>query len=201
MARHHFSSDSESSDNEGAPETISLTQSKKDIRKLDAALKRVEVAVRQSKRRQNREVDRKLKVRAGINKGGEKMGDEAAGLEARMQQAKQETQEEVHEGGSESERVGGGDSENSGEEDEEDESGLKNGQGSKGEEAEILSLTKLPSKKKTHNANHLPDELFTAAFASKAPTSKRKTTEEDNPQCQTRKKSKRSQTHKDIIVG
>ena len=197
MARHHSSPDSDSSDDEGAgaPETISLTQSKKDIQKLDAEVKKVQIAVRQSKRRRNREVDRKLKERANANRGGEDKEDE---LEARMQRATQEADEEMDEGESGSES--GSDSENSGDDDDddddEDEQGSKQEEEEEEEEAEILF-----QKQRTYNANHLPDELFTAAFASKAPTPKRKTTEEDTSHPKTAKKRKRSHTQKDLIVG
>jgi hypothetical protein len=199
MAPHHSSSNSESSDSEDAPETISLAQSKKDIQKRDAELKKAEVATRKSKKSQNREMDRKLKERADMNRGGKKEkgpGDEVvAGLEARMYRAMQEAQEEMGESGS----VGDSEEDGDDKEEEEDVSGLEDEEGSEEEEEEI------PPPKKTFNANHLPDELFAAAFASKASTSKRKAPdeEEDNPSKRTPKMTKRSHTHtrKDLIVG
>jgi len=204
MAPHHSSSDSESSDDEGAPETISLVQSKKDIQKLDAQLKKAEMAERQSKRRQNRELDRKLKERADMNRDGKKKAGE---LEARMQRAMQEAQEEMDEEGESG--SGGGDSDSDSENSDqvdEDVSSLDDDQGSiHSEEAEEEEAEILPqkSKKKTYNPDHLPDELFTAAFASQASASKRKAPEdeEDKPVKQTPKKQKRSHTQKDLMVG
>jgi hypothetical protein len=206
MAPHHSNNPNpESSDDESAPETISLVQSKKEIKKLDAELKNAKVAVNQSKRRQNRQVDMKLKERAVINRSGRgKKGDE---LEDRMQRAMQEAEDEMDdEDENRSEGEAGLENTDDDEEDDaEDVSSIEDEQGSEeGEEGEAeISLPK-PLKKKSFNANHLPDELFTAAFASKASTSKRKATDvekEDNPQRQTRKKRKRSQTQKDMIIG
>ena len=216
----HSRSDSESSEDDGAPEIISLVQSKKAIQKLDAELKKAEMAERQSKRRQNREVDRKLKERADMNRGGKKKKEEDE-LEARMQRAMQEAQEETDEEGeneSESEigsRDEGEDEENNGEDEEdngedeedggEDEEDLEDDQGSEeDEEDDVETLAPKPKKKTYNNPDHLPDELFTAAFASQASTSKRKATEdeEDKPLKQTpKKKRKRSHTQKDLIVG
>jgi len=206
MALHHSSSDSESSDGEDAPEVITLAQSKKDIQKLDAELKKAEIAARKSKKSQNREMDRKLKERADMNRGGKQMkGDEVGGMEARMYRAMQEAQEEMDEEG-ESGSVGDSEKDDGDkEEEQEDDSSLKDDQGSKEEgveeEAEVLPPN--PLTKKTLNANHLPDKLFTAAFASKASTSKRKAPddEEDNPPKQTSKKPKRPHTRRDLIVG
>ena len=205
MAPRHSSSHSESSDDEDAPETISLAQSKKDIQKIDAELKKAEMAARKSKKSQNREMDRKLKERADMNRGGRQKGDdEVGGLEARMYRAMQEAQEEMDEE-SESGNVGDSGKDGDDKEEEEDVSSLELEQGSdddddEKEEAEILAPDPL---KKTYKANHLPDELFTAAFASKASKSKRKTKdiEEDNPPKQTSKKPKRSHTREDLIVG
>ena len=198
MAPHHSSSDSESSDGEDAPEIISLAQSKKDIQKLDAELKKAEMAARKSKKSQNREMDRKLKERADMNRGGKQKGDEVAGLEARMYRAMQEAQEEMDEEG---ESASMGDSEEDGDKEEGDVSSLEGEQGSE-EEEEEENLLPNPLKKKTYNANHLPDELFTAAFASKASTSKRKALddEEDNPPKKTSKKPKRSHSRKDLLI-
>ena len=206
MAPHHSSSDSESSDGEGAPEIISLAQSKKDIQKLNADLKKAEIAARRSKKSQNREMDRKLKERAGMNRDGkQKVDDEVGGLEARMHRAMQEAQEETDEG--ESGSVDDSEKDGDDKEEREDVGSLEDEQDSEEEEEEeeekVETLLPNPLKKKTYKANHLPDELFTAAFASKASTSKRKDpdVEEDNPPKQTSKKLKRSHTRRDLIVG
>ena len=94
-----------------------------------------------------------------------------------------------------------GDSEEDGDKEEGDVSSLEGEQGSE-EEEEEENLLPNPLKKKTYNANHLPDELFTAAFASKASTSKRKALddEEDNPPKMTPKKPKRSHSRKDLLI-
>ena len=195
MAPQQSSSDSESSDGEDAPEIISLAQSKKDIQKIDAELKKAEMAARKSKKSQNREIDRKLKERADMNRGGKQKGDEVGGLEARMYRAMQEAQEEMDEEG-ESGSLGDSEKDDDDKEEQEDVSSLEGEEEEK--EAEILPPN--PLKKKTYNANHLPDELFTAAFASKTSTSKRKAPDDDPPK-QTSKKPKRSHTRRDIIVG
>ena len=204
MAPHHSNADSESSsDGEDAPEIISLAQSKKDIQKLDAELKKAEMAARKSMKSQNREKDRKLKERADMNRAGKSKGDEVAGLKARMYRAMQEAQEEMDE---EDDNGSVGDSvEDDEEEDQEDVSSPESEQGSNEEEEEDEEAEIPPPKtlKKTYKANHLPDELFTAAFASKASTSKRKALddEEDNPPKQASKKPKRPHTRRDLIVG
>ena len=205
MAPQHSSSHLESSDDEDAPETISLAQSKKDIQKLDAELKKAEMASRKSKKSRNREMDRKLKERADMNRVGKQKGDEVAGLEARMYRAMQEAQEEMDEEG-ESGSVGDLEEDGDDKEEQEDVSSLEGEQGEEEEEdedEETEILLPNPLKRKTHNANHLPDELFTAAFASKASTSKRKVLdeEEDNPPKKTTKKPKRSHTQRDLLVG
>ena len=210
MAPHNSSSNSESSsDDEGAPETISLAQSKKEIQKLDAELQKAEIAARKSKKSQNREMDRKLKERADMNRGGKQKGDdddgddEVGGLEARMNRAMQEAQEEMDDDG-ESGSVGDSEKDSDDKEEQEDVGSLEDEQSSEEEEEEEKAETSNPLKKIKYNANHLPDELFTAAFASKASTSKRKAPDdnkEDNLPKQTSKKPKRSHTRRDLIVG
>ena len=194
MAPHHSSSDSELNDDEDAPEIITLAQSKKDIQKIDAELKKSEIAVRKSRKSQNREMDRKLKERADMNRSGKQKGDEVVGLEARMYRAMQEAQDEMGES-DDSEK------DDDDKEEQEDVSSFESEQSSEEEEeeAEIPSPNAF-KKKKTYNANHLPDELFTAAFASKTSTSKRKAPDDDPPK-QISKKPKRSNTRRDLIVG
>jgi hypothetical protein len=200
MAPHHSSSDSESNDDEDAPEIISLAQSKKDIHKLDAELKKAEIAVRKSRKSQNREMDRKLKERADMNRGGKQKEDEVVGLEARMDRAMQEAQDEMDEEG----ESGDSEKDDDDKEEKEDVSSFEGEQDSEEEEEEEEEdadfLSPNPLKKKTYNANHLPDELFTAAFASKKSASKRKVPDDDAPK-QTSKKPKRSHTRRDLIVG
>jgi len=56
------------SDNEDTPESISLSQSKKDIQKLEADRRIAEAIQHKARKEKNRELDRKLKERSFINK-------------------------------------------------------------------------------------------------------------------------------------
>src|SRR5258708_7227308 len=70
---------SSGSENDDAPESISLSRSKKDTQKLEAERKNAEVMQRRAKREKNRNMDRKLKERAVTNKRGKVFVDEIKG--------------------------------------------------------------------------------------------------------------------------
>jgi len=63
-----YTHSSSESDSENAPESISLSQSKKDIQKLEADRR---IAEAQARKERNLELDRKLKERSVMNKDTE----------------------------------------------------------------------------------------------------------------------------------
>ena len=191
---------SSESDSEDAPESISLSQSKKDIQKLEADRRIAEATQRKARKEKNRELDRKLKERSAINKDigngpsrrrkstkeEEDTGERAEGsggrnkanvAEERMKRAIQEA---------EGEDKGSFAGDNEGYSDEEDHS--------------VSEAGPKPSKTK-RKPHHLPDELFEAAFSSKA--MKRKVEKDDVPLDRPPKKQRppKSKSEKDIVVG
>ncbi|KAF8148645.1 hypothetical protein B0H34DRAFT_668340 [Crassisporium funariophilum] len=222
MAPHRDTSDS--SEDEGAPEAVSLSQSKKRIQSLETERKNAEIIERQNKRNQNRELDRKLKERAEENKmkGKKKAGNEEDGLEARMQRAMQEAQEEMDGLGESDEGeyeefsgIAGGSggasgdgesdegSESDEDEEEDDDSDLDDEDDLSDSDDDEARQEELPqkSKKKVFNPDHLPDELFTAAFASQTAASKRKADDQGASTTLKSTKRKRSNVQKDVVIG
>jgi len=197
---------SSQSDNEDTPESISLSQSRKDIQKLEADRRIAEAIQHKARKEKNRELDRKLKERSVINKDtGNRPSkkrkstieeedsvehpessdgrNKANVAEERMKRAIQEAEDEDQ--GS----FTGDDEEHS---DEEDDSVS---------EAEANADHTIPGLKTMRKPHHLPDELFEAAFSSKA--TKRKVEEDDVPLDRPPKKrrSSKSKSKKDIVVG
>ena len=186
------SSDSEVSD---APEYISLSQSKKNIQKLDTERRNAEAAQRRANKEKKREIDRKLKERAATNKSAGKdrlrpaqnvVQDE---LEMRMHRAMQEADEETGESAY-------------GKSDEEDFSGInyhEHDSDSDQDPDSDGSLSSTPNAETSvrPHLDHLPDELFAAAFSA---SSKRKLID-DAPLKRPEKKKRKSTKDKDIIVG
>ncbi|KJA19258.1 hypothetical protein HYPSUDRAFT_204664 [Hypholoma sublateritium FD-334 SS-4] len=214
--QHHASGSDSDSD---APEAVSLSQSKKQIQQLDAHRKNAELAERESKRALNREKDRKLKERAEKNreaaapamaggKGKGKAEEEVDDLEARMERAMAEANEESGEEESDDEQeyeeFGGiklGDQQSGSGEDDSEDNGDSSSEDDSEDEDDSNEEDVLPPKstKIKFNPEHLPEELFAAAFA---PQPKRKPeaeleAERTNPPA---KKRKASGT-KDIVVG
>jgi len=190
------------SENDDAPESISLSRSKKDTQKLEAERRNAEVMQRREKREKNRNTDKKLKERALTNKKGKALvggskgtavverkkrkrvdaekdeghsdkGGEPDQLEKRMRRAMKDAEEE-------------GELESNGEEF----MGID-----KGEDDDGSNFS--DDKRAVRNPDHLPDELFAAAFSS---LSKRKILEEDLRPPAT-KRRKKSSSSKDTIVG
>ena len=215
--QHSSGSDSDSD----VPEAISLSQSKKEIQQLDIQRKNAELAERKSKRVLNREKDRQLKERAeknkyaalattdGKGKGRAEAEAEADDLEARMERAMAEANEESGEDDSDDEQAyeefGGvkiGDEESGSDEDESEGSEDSDQDDSEDEDDSEEELEEAPPPKSTKikfNPDHLPDELFAAAFAPK-PKRKPEAELETEPTNPPAKKRKATGT-KDIMVG
>ena len=233
MAPHHRHSDSSEDEGSDAPEAVSLSQSKKHIQKLETTRKNAEIAQRQSKREKNRERDRKLKERAEKNKDEAAVRSSAKGkgkvvesqsrddeLQARMERAMQEAQEESSEDEDDDKAESSSQFEEfegtsvNGEEDEDEDSSIDGDhteeedddepQAEDDSEDDAAHEEPPKSQKTRFNPDHLPDELFAAAFASKP---KRKTlaekTEKDNDATISRPKKKRksSNIEKDVVIG
>jgi len=200
---------SSQSDNDDTPESIPLSQSKKDIQKLEADRRIAEAIQQKARKEKNRELDRKLKERSVINKDtGNRPSkrrkstieeedslehpessdgrNKANVAEERMKRAIQEAEDEDR--GS----FTGDDEEHSDEEDDSVSEAKAN------VDHTIPDAKRLKTMRKPH---HLPDGLFEAAFSSKA--MKRKVEEDGVPLDRPPKKrrSSKSKSKKDIVVG
>lgn len=171
---------SDSSDNEDAPEAVTLTQSKKAAEEEFEALRSFEANRKEKKRAQNRERDRKLKAQASNSRRKDKRAvatgdkvnvetEEEAGDLDEHRTGRKGSNAEVDDEGSEEQ---GGDSDSDGME-EDDNHGFD-----------------------MSHPDHLPDHLFASAFASK-PKVKASTVE-----ARKRKgRKKRDGSAKDIVLG
>jgi hypothetical protein len=177
-----------------APETISLVQSKKTVRRESADVRKAEGRVREKERVRNRERDRKLKERAVGRRGGDgevlvggggmegSEEEDGGGVEARMLRAMHDAAEETSEGDGSSE--------------------------SGGEDGSSMDEDDAP-RSNSHPNNYLPDELFRAAFSQQTtkakpnvPESKKKVvTKHDERRKKVSKSSSSSSKPKDILIG
>lgn len=200
------------SSDEEAPETISLTQSKQSVHRRETELKKAEILVKERKREENRERDRKLKERAERNRGKQKEKSGSSrdlDLEARMQRAMQEAQDEMgeEESGDEEEFEGfggleGSDDDESGEElsSQEEESGSDNDESDM--ESNLNDSDRDEQPGRISNPDHLPDELFEAAFKASTTSSKRKVEDIDSKtQLPSRKRKRNNAPPKDLVIG
>ncbi|KAF8874573.1 hypothetical protein CPB84DRAFT_1853557 [Gymnopilus junonius] len=251
MAPRKRTLDSGSDYDSDAPEAVPLSQSKKEIQKLETSRQNALLAERQSKKTQNREKDRKLKERAEVNrtlgrKGKEKAeekgkkkdemdeeeedSDGANELEARMLRAMKEANDE-DEGSDDDEDVKGlgsigqdgeeeedeledGSEEDELDEDDEEDDTEEDGDGFSGSGSEEEDLPPPSSSKKAKtstrlNPDHLPDELFAAAFASQS-RNKRALRDDSEPASKGNRKDKarpakkrktNPKSPKDLVVG
>ncbi|KAG6916981.1 hypothetical protein DXG01_004410 [Tephrocybe rancida] len=197
--------DSASSDEEDAPESVSLAQSKRNIKRSDDALHKAHAAEKEKKRLQNKERDRRLKEQAENSKRKRKEEVESdVDLQARMERAMQEAAEEMDEDGSSGEH---------GETDDEDEEfkgiDVDSDQYSGEDDNSVADLDNDDEEMDSDeepvtksNPNHLPDHLFTSAFASTTSkaTSKRKVNQ-DPPTRKPRKRTRSQATQKDVLIG
>lgn len=196
---------------EEAPENISLAQSKQSVHRRETELKKAEILVKERKREENRERDRKLKERAERNKGKQKEKSGSSRdleLEARMQRAMQEAQDEMgeDESGDEEEFAGfgmeGSDDDESGEES----SNQEEESGSDDDESDTESIPNDADRKehpgRKSNPDHLPDELFEAAFNASTASSKRNVEDIDSKtRLSSRKRKRNNEPPKDLIIG
>ncbi|CAA7269680.1 unnamed protein product [Cyclocybe aegerita] len=225
------------SDDDDAPETIALSQSKVSEKKREAQRQDAVAAGRHAQKEKNRELDRKLKERAQRTQGkasaaqhntnarqkrkhldrddhGSEEGDDVSDneLETRMRRSMREADEEGSDEGKEDEDDGGGPLE-----DGPDSDGLEFSEEDGDEEDEHGDVAtdadddddmkqEGPSRKRKGklNPDHLPDELFAAAFSSTANSKPKRKAEEDvpNPSAVTKKRKRtKPKTPKDVIVG
>ena len=182
------SSDSETPD---VPESISLSQSKKNIQKLDAERRNAEAARRRANKDKNREIDRKLKKRAATNK--QSAGKDRSHPSGNVVQDELEMQEEDEEADSESAYESDGEEEFLGINLHEHDS--DNDEDSDSDASATTSADDHGTATR-HHQDHLPDELFAAAFRS---SSKRKLIDDAPPKRP--EKKRKSKKDKDIIVG
>ena len=188
-ARPNVSSTSES-ENEEAPEAVSLSESKKETKLLEAGRRNAEASQRRAKKEKNKELDRKFKERAEMNRNRGKERESARGVFKRTRQSVSDTGED---GGTEvlGKRMARAVRAVREDEDDEKDNEEKNGDS----DQEVMSITKV-------NPDYLPDELFAAAFRSSASAdAKRKTKERDPLPTRPAKRRKSSKAEKDIVVG
>ncbi|KAF8060723.1 hypothetical protein FPV67DRAFT_1564076 [Lyophyllum atratum] len=213
MAPSH--ADSASSDEEDAPESVSLAQSKQHVKKQEDVLKQIQAAEKEKKHLRNKERDRRLKEQAEGSKRKRKENAGDADLEARMERAMQEAEAEMGEDGDSDEEgdfsgeeeedfmgidAGSGESSeegDSGDEDEDEDSEDED------EDEEMITDDEQPlAAASKPNPNHLPDHLFASAFSTKSPkaASKRKANV-DAPIRKARKRVRSNAPPKDVIIG
>lgn len=182
------------------------------MHRRETELKKAEILVKERKREENRERDRKLKERAERNRGKQKEKSGSSrdlDLEARMQRAMQEAQDEMgeEESGDEEEFEGfggleGSDDDESGEElsSQEEESGSDNDESDM--ESNLNDSDRDEQPGRISNPDHLPDELFEAAFKASTTSSKRKVEDIDSKtQLPSRKRKRNNAPPKDLVIG
>jgi hypothetical protein len=218
MSPSHSEDVASSSDDEGAPEALSLAQSKRNAETLNHALNDFKAAEKERRKERNRTRDRKLKERAAQTRHTKRVAEEGDDAHARMERAmrdaeKEEEAEDEH--GSESEDNFEGSSKEISSEESEDEAmemaedgedGIMdsdNDDESQDETDEGGTKLNQSLAKPKQNHHHLPDHLFTAAFTPQTQPSF------SNPQSAASvsrpndivKKRKHRARAKDLIVG
>jgi len=196
-----------------APEAVSLSQSKKHSKIHEAAIQQAQAAQKEKTRLRNQKRDKKLKDQAAHSKKKlkEKDAEEDPQLHARMERALREAVDEAE--GTESNDSDDDDetfpdfeaasSPVSGDEDDDD----------NGDEmdAEPTSTQPPSPAQPKRNPKHLPDYLFTSAFAAQAEkakslsksSSKRKATDDEDltQTSQKRKRARSTAVPKDVLIG
>ena len=176
---------------EDAPESLSLQDSKRTIRRQAANLLKFEASEKEKQRARNRQRDKRLKEQAEIPKKRRK------DAQARMERAMLDAAEEGREGEGSSEH-----------EDQEDVDKDSSDGGSQDEDIEEDEDEQMgsddPSDQEDdtkRNPDYLPDHLFVSAFSK--PTATSKTISQSSAQAKLpRKASKRRlRSAKDIVVG
>jgi hypothetical protein len=202
MSSHR--STSVSSDDDEAPESLSLEESRRDVQKHTDKLQQFREAEKEKKRARNRERDRRLKEQAERGRRRQKAADEPdIDLEARMKKAMEDAEAESDSDDLESvadrsDNARGDDGEDFGGEHDVGEARGKS-------HAESNDETDHPLAEAMPNPNHLPDHLFTTAFTSQTVQSRttlqKRETDEQNPNHPAKKRARRTNSAKDVVVG
>lgn len=209
-----YTAESISSDEEDAPESFSLAQSKRTIKQQDQHLRSFEAAEKEKKKEKNRERDRKLKERSAVTKKASSREtkvdqDHEMNVETRMERAMRDARDEMNEleDGSDLEGLGMGsdDEDEEGDESDEDEDEeMESAEEDDSEEGDSEENQAPPTVSKP-NPNHIPDHLFASAFTSQASSLKNRLgpqiSESDSAPQKSRKRTRSSRTPKDLIVG
>ena len=198
-----------------APETVTLTQSKKHSQKHDAVIQQVHAAQKEKKRLRNQQRDKKLKEQAENTKKKRKAKEmiEDVGLQARMERVMPDG-DEGQDHSTDEEWMGTGEGSSEMDDDdvgddigEEEDRGDDHEAYSEDESVDTASATP-PSAQPRRNPKHLPDHLFTAAFsqAKKAAShakdsSKRKATDDGRSSRSARKRARSNVSPKDLLIG
>ena len=204
---------SASSDDEEAPESLSLTDSKRDVKKQADILKQFQAAEKEKKRARNRQRDGRLKEQAESSRRRRKeAGKRGVDLETRMIRAMEEAEAESEDCEDEEESqdiiTGSGDDQG-GSESNETEDAEADHDSAEDDDSDESHSNASPNKLQVHetgpNPNHLPEHLFASAFTSQKDRSlkslaKRKTTDE-NPKCRVKKRARNENLPRDRVVG
>ncbi|KIY63215.1 hypothetical protein CYLTODRAFT_382580 [Cylindrobasidium torrendii FP15055 ss-10] len=172
--------DPPSDDDSDAPEAISLKTSRKLVQKENTAIQAAQTAEKQKKREKNRQKDQRLKEQAKTKKEKEQDSsadeDEDNDVLARMRRAMQDAE-----------------GEDSNEEDEVEDAEMKDADSDEDEsEGEAPKI----------NPNYLPDDVFTAAFASESrPSASSTKSKAKSVQEKQRRKKKSRRNPKDVVIG
>ncbi|KAJ7852350.1 hypothetical protein B0H14DRAFT_2759993 [Mycena olivaceomarginata] len=174
-------------DDDGAPVAIPHTQAKRAVKSREAAREAVEAGERERRKERNRERDRRAKAR--------KETVEEEDVESRMERAMREAQEEADEDSDADDSDADDDAQMSGGEGSQDDSASD-------EEADDdadMNASDADEHMST-NPNHLPEHLFTSAFApSSPPAASTAKTKKALPVHKKRKRTGRGV--KDLVVG
>ena len=188
-----------STDDEDAPESFSLQDSKRTIKRQAANLLHFEASEREKKRARNRERDKRLKEQAKIPK--RRLKD----AEARMDQAMRDAEEYEHGEGEEHSSAASENERMKGQSDSSD--GDAEAESIREDQGEHVYSDQTDSERedeKTRNPDHLPDHLFVSAFSKPTTTDKSisKSSKQIHQTTDPRRRSKKhSRSAKDIIVG
>jgi hypothetical protein len=192
-----------SSDDDEAPESLSLEESRRDVQKHTDKLQQFREAEKAKKRARNRERDRRLKEQAerGRRRRGAEDGPDID-VEARMKRAMEDAEAESDSDDSESVADQGDNTQG----DDGEGIGGKHDVGKTGENSDAESNNDGDGllAEATPNPNYLPDHLFTSAFTShtiQSRTTPKKREAEENSKHQAKKRARRDNSAKDVVVG
>jgi len=188
MPPYSFKSTSSDSDSDDFPENFSLVHSKRAIEILDDTLKKFHAAERQKQKQKNREKDSKLKERTEATRKRKLSADVDGDAQARMARAMRDAEGET----ADRDRLSGDEMMGSDESESQDSDGsmelagvrgdamlLNDGGGGhwQGDDSDDMTTVAKPDR----HLNHLPDHLFTSAFAHQAQPSPKRISPTDAP--------------------